>query len=158
MNVTSNLLEGALFIVSSGSNQHEDIPSYWQRRVELLTHTFDDVVSQNDYLQYFYQGLIKAYADLYSIDLHLIVYNNNKYVIIDKSNFFESNEELSERVNHAFIWCNADNTLYSPLFINRTDGHILTVFKTDEVFAWRCIESFVDEINQKCAFHSAIQN
>jgi hypothetical protein len=158
VNWTSNLYEGAIFIVSKGLYQHENIPSYWQRPVDLITRTFDGVATLNDYPIYFYHGLIKAYADLYNIDLHLIVYYNNKYIIIDKSKFFESSEELYNRERHAFIWCNADNTVYSPLYINDVNGHILTVFKTDEVFAWEFVESFVNQINQECTSNSSTYN
>ncbi len=159
MNLTSNLLEGAVFIVSNGAYQHENIPSYWQRPVDLLTRTFHDVATTlNDRPESFFYGLIKAYADLYNIDLHLIIYYNNKYIIIDKKNFVIPNEEPCNREKHAFIWCNADNTLYCPLFINDVNGHILTVFKTDEVFIWQYVESFVNQINQECAFDSSIHN
>ncbi len=158
MKWTSNLLEGALFIVSNGTYQNENIPSYWQRPVDLLTHTFDGVATLNDCPQYFFHGLIKAYADLYNIDLHLIVYNHNKYIIIDKSNFFKPNEEPHNPENHAFIWCNADNTVCAPFYINDVHGHTLTVFKTDEVFAWHCVESFVNQINQQCTFYSSTHN
>jgi hypothetical protein len=158
VNWTSNLLEGAVFIVSQGAYQQKNIPSYWQRPVDLLTRTFDGVATLNDYPEYFYHGLIKAYADLYNIDLHLIVFHHNKYIIIDKNMFFEHNEEPYNRERHAFIWCNADNTVYSPLYINDVNGHIITVFKTDEVFAWQFVESFVNQINQQCTFYSSTYN
>ncbi len=151
MKWTSDLLEGALFIASNGTLQNENIPNHWQRSVDLLTHTFDAVAIQNNQPEMFFYALIKAYADLYNIDLHLIVYYNNKYHIIDKNNF-NSNEEPCNREKHAYIWCNVDNTTYSPLYINGIDGHKLTVFKTDEVFASERVESFVNKINQQCTF------
>lgn len=134
------------------------MPSHWQHTVDLLTRTFDGVVSQYGYPQCFFHALIKAYADLYNIDLHLIVYDNDKYILIDNSKFFEPNEESYKREKHAFIWCNADNATYSPLCIQDTNGTIITVFKTDEVFAWRYTESFIDQINQDCMFYSFIHN
>jgi hypothetical protein len=115
---TSSLLDGALFIVSKGTYQNIDIPNCWQRPVNLLKHTFDSVAVAilNNNSQCFFHGLIKAYADLYNIDLHLIVFNGNKYIIINKDTFLEPNEERYHRGQHAFIWCNVDNTVYSPLF------------------------------------------
>jgi hypothetical protein len=156
VNWTSNLLEGALFIVSNGTYQIEN--SYWQLSVDLLTRTFDGVAKMNGRPPYFFHGLIKAYADLYNIDLHLIVLYNEKYVIIDKSNFLEPNEEPYNREKHAFIWCTADNTVYSPLYIKDVNERALTVFKTDEVFAWRLVQSFVQQVNQECTFDSSVEN
>ena len=115
----SNLLEGALFIVSNGTYQNEHIPNYWQRPVDLLTYTFYGVATLNDHSEYFCHGLIKAYADLYNIDLHLIVYIDNKYTIIDKNKFPQLDVESYNREKHAFIWCHNDNTVYAPLIYQK---------------------------------------
>jgi hypothetical protein len=160
MTCASNLLEGALFIVSNGTYQNENIPTYWQHPVDLLTRTFDDVAKMNDRPEYIFHGLIKAYADLYNIDLHLIILYDKKYITIDKSNFLETNEESCNRENHAFIWCNDNDgkTVYIPLYINDVNGCMLTVFKKDEVFARHLDESFVNQVNQKCKFDFSIKN
>ena len=152
------MLDGALFIVSSGTERNEDIPSKWRRPVDLITSTFDNVAKMKDHPECFFHGLIEAYADLYDIDLRLIVPDNEKYVISDKSNFFELNKEPYKRENHAYIWCNSDNTVCSPLYIHNVNGRRLTVFRTDEVFAGHLVESLVNEINQKCILDSSIKN
>jgi len=107
---TSSLLEGALFIVSNRTDQIIDIPA------DLLKRTFDSVAILNNNSQDFFHGLIKAYADLYDIDLNLIVFDGNKYIIINKDTFLKPNEEPYHRGQHAFIWCNVDNKFYYPLF------------------------------------------
>jgi hypothetical protein len=154
--VTSSLLEGALFIVSNGTYEVKNIPNYWKPPVNQLMHTFDNVAILNDHPENFVRELIKAYADLYNIDLHVIVYYNNKYIIIDKTNFSTSNEEQCNREIHAYIWCNNDNTRYYPLYINDINGHKRTVFELYEVFVSQRVKSFVDQINQKCTFYHII--
>jgi len=149
---TSRLLDGALFIVSNGTYQNKDIPNCWQHPVDLLKNIFDSVAVLNNNSQEFFHGLIKAYADLYDIDLNLIVFDGNKYIIINKDTFLKPNEQPYHREHHAFIWCNVDNTVYCPLYIKDINGCIITVFKTDEVVAWNCVESFVNQLNQNGGF------
>ncbi|CAF0946388.1 unnamed protein product [Rotaria sordida] len=72
----SNLLDGALFIVSNSTYQTENIPSSWQHSTDRLTCTFDDITKLKDNPEHFFYGLINAYAVLYDIDLYLILWRN----------------------------------------------------------------------------------
>jgi hypothetical protein len=119
---TVRLLNGAVFITSGGTLQNEDISNHWRHPVDLLTLTFDTVaLLYKTPVELFYR-LIKAYADLYNIDLHLVAYVNKKYTIIDRNNIVELNEGQLIRDKHAFLLCNTENSYYWPLSVLFTKG------------------------------------
>ena len=115
VNYSSDLLDGAFFIVSNKSSWDENTPIYWQHSVDLLKRTFDDVLALKNNPEDFFRVLIKAYAHLYHIDLHLIVHDGNKYVMMGKSKFIEFNGQLYSSENHAFIWCTTNAGICWPL-------------------------------------------
>ncbi|CAF3645022.1 unnamed protein product [Rotaria sordida] len=147
---TPNLLDGALFIVSNSTYQTENIPSSWQHPTDLLTRTFDDITKLKDNPGHFFHGLINAYADLYDIDLYLIVFINNKHTIIDKNNFCnlvdenqnqtENRLELSiEDPSHMAV----DDTFSSENHSTSFDLQPVTLFEASTF-----IEQMLQEINQ----------
>ncbi|CAF0767365.1 unnamed protein product [Rotaria sordida] len=147
---TPNLLDGALFIVSNSTYQTENIPSSWQHPTDLLTRTFDDITKLKDNPGNFFHGLINAYADLYDIDLYLIVSINNKHTIIDKNHFGKLNEKRCDKERYAFIFCNTNNIYCCPLYYKKyINGETLTVFKRDDISVWHAIETMVNQMNKK---------
>ncbi|CAF0808351.1 unnamed protein product [Adineta steineri] len=134
----SDLITGAKFIVTNGTEQSTDISMYWQCPVDILQRTFEKIKTLVNDSQNFFRDLTNAYANLFNIDLYLIVYNGSKFIIIDKERL-----RSNERDNHehyAFLWCDIGRMTYSPVYIQDTNGHKMTKFKTDDVRAMDFID------------------
>ncbi|CAF0782919.1 unnamed protein product [Adineta steineri] len=141
-----DLITGAKSIVTNGTRQPINIPIHWQCPEGILQRTFERIKTRINGSQIFFRDLINAYADLYNIDLYLIVYEDNKWIIIGKERL-----ESNKRDNHehyAFLWCHEGNTEWSPVCIQDTSGRIMTTFKTNEVDARHFIEFCLNKINQ----------
>ncbi|CAF3697882.1 unnamed protein product [Adineta steineri] len=141
-----DLITGARFIVTNGTEQPIDIPIHWQCPIGILQRTFERIETLINDSQNCFRDLISAYADLYNIGLYLIVCNGNTCAIIGKEEL-ESNKRHNYE-HYTFLWCHAANMVFSPVYIQHINGHKMTTFKTDDVRARDFIESYLDGINQ----------
>jgi hypothetical protein len=97
-----------------------------------------------------FDGLIKAYNNLYKIDLHIVASMNNKYTIVNK-NSFKHYEGYCICEKHAFLLFNVENTIFYPLG-TENNGNIRTTYTAEETNIWQWMEEFVNMMNQSSKF------
>ncbi|CAF0963291.1 unnamed protein product [Adineta steineri] len=110
----SDLITGAKFIVTNGTEQSTDISMHWQCPVDILQRTFERIQTLINNSQDFFRDLTNAYANLFNIDLYLIAYNGNKFLIIDKERL--GSDERDNHEHYAFLSCNAAKKVWSPVY------------------------------------------
>jgi hypothetical protein len=143
-----NLFDGSLFIISNGTYLIEKIPKEYQFPVHLLTQFFNGLIELDKKPEQIFCDLIKTYEELYHIDLHIIAFINEQYIMIDKQNYLKLNEEQSSCEKHAFLFTNIQNTMCYPLYIDNNNGDMQTIFMANERFIWPWIEEFINQKNQ----------
>ena len=109
---------------------------------------FDSVATSASNRKEFLYRLIQTYANLYGIQLHLIVYLEQRCMIIDENYFVNQNVIQIHRENHAVMCCNADNTCYLPLYIEDSNQRKRTIFTVDEINNNPKINNFIDQANR----------
>ncbi|CAF4159428.1 unnamed protein product [Adineta steineri] len=96
----SDLITGAKFIVTNGTEQSTDISMYWQCPVDILQRTFEKIKTLVNDSQNFFRDLTNAYANLFNIDLYLIVYNGTNNT---GEQPVEEDSRMSEDVSHTMV-------------------------------------------------------
>ena len=145
---STQLIDAAVFIISNGTCQLKDVPGKHQSGNDNAVEYFAWVTEVENDRNQFYCRLIKTYADLYGIGLHLIVYRDNRYMIVDESDFVDQNAVQVYRDEHAVICCNTENNVFYPLYVRESNQQKRTIFTEDQIINSAFIKQFIDGLNK----------
>lgn len=123
----------ASFIVSGGTGLEDDIPAHWKYSLEFLQSKFDFVTQSSENLQQFCYYMVRTYADLYKISLHIHVHIGQEYMIMNENYFLPTNLNLLPYYfpSHAVLRYDVDERELTPHIVDENNTR-RTIFTFDE--------------------------
>ena len=151
---TKMVLICASFIVSSGTCLEDDIPAHWKYPLDFLKNKFDRIVQCAELYEQVSYDLIRTYADLYKISLHIQIHIGQEHTMVNEEYFLQPNFNLRPYSfpSNALIDYDVEERKLTPRFIHENEKR-RTIFRFDEVRNPSFIRSITCQATQSSKLH-----